>query len=301
MKKIFVPLFLILIIATASAATTVKTPTTKNYLSVTESPNLIIKSTNYDPSPAEPGKYVDVWIVVQNLGNKKIQRSWLKIKPEYPFSLNPGETGIEEVALIPAGREELMEYRLRVDDQAIEGTYDFDVVLCETPTCEIELRKTSIDIAVRTGGKPKLEIGLESSTVFLPETLGEITISAVNKGKLGIKFLTIEVMDSEEYELISPARVYLGELDSDDFETEDFRVYTHSSTGIINVPVKVEYSDENFKEYTSIENIEFKVFSEKDAKNIGLVSTKKTGKYFALAAIILLAFLYRRRKKKHES
>ena len=63
----------------------------------------------------------------------------------------------------------------------------------------------------------------------------------------------------------------------------------------------LEYSDENFKEYTSIENIEFKVFSEKDAKNIGLVSTKKTGKYFALAAIILLAFLYRRRKKKHES
>ncbi len=302
MKKFLVPVFVLLIFALASAETTVDNPTTKTYLSATDSSNLIIKSTNYDPSPAEPGKYVDVWVVVQNFGNKELKRSWLKLEPEYPFSFNPGETGIEGVDLIPQGREELMEYRLRVDDQAIEGTYDLEVILCEDSNCDREIRKSTIDIMVRTGGRPKLEIGLEDSSVFLPETLGEITISTVNKGKLGIKFLTIEVMDSEEYNLVSPARVYVGELDSDDFETEDFKIYTKSATGVINVPVKVEYSDENFKDYTSIENIEFKVFSKKDAKNMGLVPKNKTAGYLiTLAAIVLLAFLYRRRKKKHES
>jgi len=300
MKKILMPILMLFLIASATA---VSTPVTRNYLSVTDSANLVVKSTNYDPSPAEPGKYVTVWVTVQNLGNEELKKSWLKLEAEYPFSFDPGVTGVEEVDLISQGREELLEYDLRVDDQAIEGTYDLEVILCEDSACQKELRKSVIDITVKTGGKPKLEIGLESSDIFLPGTLGEITISTVNRGKLGIKFLTIEVTDSDDYEIVSPARVYIGELKSDDFETEDFKIYVKPEvSGATSIPIKVEYSDENYKDYSGVENVEIKIFTKEHAEEIGLVSGSSTNVYLIFAIIILLLsiFFYRRRKKKKD-
>lgn len=272
-----------------------------NGIPIVDSANIIIKSTNYDPAPAEPGNYVDIFIVVQNIGNVQLGKSYLKLEEKYPFSFDRKNDGIKEVDLIPPGREELLEYRMRIDDQAIEGTYELDVTLCADAKCETELRTSSIDIIVKTGGKPKLEIGLEDSSIFMPGTLGSITVSSVNRGKLGIKFLSIEIMESEDYEVTSPNRAYIGELTSDDFETEDFNFYVKPEfTGsALTVPIKVEYSDDNFKEYSGIEDIEIKVYSKELARKMGLVPQKSPTAYIISGIIILalLLFWYRKRKK----
>ena len=300
MKKLLAFLSLLLIIGSASA---VAVPVTRNYLSVTDTANLIVRGTNYDPSPAEPGKYVTVWITAQNVGNKDVKNSWLVVEPTYPFSLDPGVSGAEFIKLIPAGREELVEYDLRVDTQALEGSYNLKFKLCYDEACKEEIRKSEIEISVRTGGKPKLEVGLEDSILFMPGVRGDVTINAVNRGELGIKYLIVELMDSEDFEIISPSRVYIGELDSDDFETEDFNLYIKPTTvGEIEIPVKLEYSDENEKEYSGVENVMIKVYSMEEATQMGLVTQNGSARYLVLIAIVVLGgiFWYRRRKKKND-
>lgn len=301
MKKTVSFLALLMILLPLASAQ-VTNPTTSNYLPITENSNIIIKSVNYDPAPAEPGNYVDIFVVIQNLGNRDLSKSYLKLEEEYPFSFNSPSDSIEEVDLIPSGREELLEFRMLVDDQAVEGDYTLEVIQCSDPECENEVRNALITIQVKTGGRPKLEIGLEDAVVFLPGTLGDITISAVNKGKLGMKFLTLELLEGEGYEVISPSRVYVGELDSDDFETEDFQIFV-SSDSPVNIPVKVEYSDINFKDYAGVENIELKVFTQEQAESMGLVSSNHFVRnlFIFLVVVGFLFFLYRRRKKKNEA
>lgn len=301
MRKLKLIPFILFLALISSVAAQTPIATTTNNLPIIENSNIIIKSTKFDPAPAEPGQYLDAFIVVQNLGNRDFEQTYLKLEEEYPFSFPRGEESTQLVELIPPGREELLEYRLFVDDQAVEGTYDLNLVLCSDKDCNYELRETTFSITVKTGGSPKLEIGLEDSATFLPGTLGEITVSAVNKGKLGIKFLTIEIMESEQYELVSPARVYIGELDSDDFETEDFQIFINEGTeSKVTVPVKVEYSDSNFREYAGVENVELRVFSEEEAAQIGLISDGNPTIYYVIGAVVLvlLFFFYRRRKKR---
>tara|TARA_Y100000034_G_scaffold136851_1_gene216384 strand:+ start:6435 stop:7352 length:918 start_codon:yes stop_codon:yes gene_type:complete len=304
MKKIL--FLLLLLVPTVIALEPMDTNSPTTTLPIVDAGNLILEKATYDPSPAEPGKYVDVWITVQNFGNKNIENSWIKLDPSYPFYLTGSDNGIEEVKLLTSGREKVLEYRLRVDDQVVGGNYVLDLILCEDELCTTKIKTTQTTISVNTGGKPNLEIGLENSEIFTPGKLGEITVSAINRGKLGMKFLIIEIQESELFEIISPSRVYIGELNSDDFETEDFQIYlkpTTQNSQDIKVDIKVEYSDENFKEYTSIEKIEFKAYSLEDAQDMGLISGGKRN--FEKITLLLIVFagiifyIRRRRKKKY--
>jgi len=59
---------------------------------------LTAKLMKYDPYPANAGEYVTVWIKIENPGlGSPSEDVQLRVVPEYPFSLEPGETGLEEI------------------------------------------------------------------------------------------------------------------------------------------------------------------------------------------------------------
>ncbi len=301
-RFISILLLLALISGVSAYSETVRTSSTTLDLPIVEGSNIILESSNYEPAPAEPGNYLDIYTVVRNAGSQEMRNFYAAIEPSYPFYLMGSETGTEFIDKLVQGREKLVDFRVMVDDQAIGGTYDLEIKICKDAFCDDEVKSLKTPISVNTGGKPKLEIGIDDYEVFTPGSLGEIIVTAVNKGKQGIQFLTIEIIDTEDYDIISSPRKYLGELETDDFERENYKLYLSpnikSSKEVI-VLLNIEYSDLNYKTYQTQEEITFKIYTENDAKKIGLVQ----GSSFGMTAILLLIlgfFGYRwmRKRKK---
>lgn len=80
---------------------------------------------NQDPSPANPGKYVDLKFQIENIGDEAVKNLVLELEPRYPFSLDPNEQPQRIIGNLAAGRQgsdaALVTYRVRVDDKAVGG------------------------------------------------------------------------------------------------------------------------------------------------------------------------------------
>ncbi len=295
MKKIIFVLALLAFIPLASAA-----------LNTAELGNVLVEETKYDPYPAEPGKYITVWISVDNQGSTTMDNMFFKFDPDYPFQLNPGQSGIVSTGKLPPGQDKLVEYTLRVDEEAMEGSYELDLKLCYGSDCSSWARTYSLQISVRTGGEPKVELGLEETDVFNAGKLGEFTLNIVNRGQLDTKFLRVAVQESDNYEIIGPAEKYIGELESDDFETAQYQIFIENNIGseeseMLEVPIKVEYSDENNKDYSDFQTIYLKSYSTEDLEKMHLAASSLTWIWVPIVIIIGISyFIYIRVKKKKQ-
>ncbi len=90
-------------------------------------PQLDIMMTRYDPYPAEPGSYVNVWVKVQNEGASSAGNLTLELLDTYPFSIDPSEERMRSFGEVLPSEPVLVEYRVRVDNNAIEGRNPIDL------------------------------------------------------------------------------------------------------------------------------------------------------------------------------
>jgi len=82
---------------------------------------LDISVIKYEPTPVEPGQSFDIWIRAKNIGDSDIPNVYVEISPEFPFLLQPGETGVRYVPLIMKGDSITYRFSLKADNNAIKG------------------------------------------------------------------------------------------------------------------------------------------------------------------------------------
>lgn len=268
--------------------------------------NIVVEQTKYDPFPASPGEYVTIWIKVENWGGQDMLNSVFQLKPNYPFSLDPGDNGIEIKGRIGSFQQVLLEYKVRVDASALEKTYTDELFLrlCSDMDCKGWIKEIPLRISVNPGGEPKLEVGIQDADIFYGGKKGSVTLNIVNRGNLDIKFLVVELQPADNYEILSPNRIYIGELESDDYDTITFDIYVKndvakSMSETLPLTVLLDYSDVNDKEYMEWINTSIKVYSVADMKKMQLISSSNTGLYIAIVVILIIVYFgYRKFKKK---
>jgi hypothetical protein len=154
------------------------------------------------------------------------------------------------------------------------------------------------------GAKPDLSITLDDSEIYESSKSGEIVVKVVNKGVTDIKLMNMKLMPSNKYRILSNDEVYIGNIDSDDYETADFKLFIEKSKEKqIKVPVVLEYKDANNNDFKETIELTLDLYSALEAKKFGL----KKGNGFVgnlVIAIIVVAglFIYRKwrkHKKKH--
>jgi len=106
-----------------------------------------------------------------------------------------------------------------------------------------EERTDSYTISIVVKSKPQFYVQIDDADVYKGKNLGEITVKFVNNDVADIKFLTVELQDSEDYTILSPRTVYVGDLDSDDFESVDYRIKVNKRADEIYIPLKIYYKD----------------------------------------------------------
>ena len=297
MKKLILSFItLLLIISTVSAATTLKLPDI-------EGSSIIIETSTYDPAPAEPGKYLDLYVTIKNNGGKSAKNIAVIAENRYPF--NVVDSIDNEIKELVNGREKLIRYKIYVSEDVLSGEYNLPIKVCSDKDCDYILKESNVEISVNAGSTPIMEIGLDDYDLITPGSLNDIIITSVNKGKQGIQFLTIDLKNTDEYTVISTPRKYMGELLTDDFERETYTIFVSEeikNSKSIELDLSVEYSDMNYKKYNENEKLSINVYTEKDAQKIGLAQ-RSNGAIYLILFLIISFFTYRhyRRKKKRNA
>ena len=372
---------------------------------IIDASKLSVVSTRYDPFPAEPGSYVNVWIKVQNLGAKPIDNVMFILHPEYPFSIDPNENASRFYGTIQGMQEILMKFKLRVDENAVEGdnnlelwymsnnellgkltfglnvyTSDANIVVQNIKTSQFSPGQTgniSIKIknvadsplkcvafnlslndsfAILNGSneyyvgkmksgeektinfkllmspnsdlsvyntlftisykdmlgnnftkhgkisivaykKPNYLLTLEKSDTFTVNSTGSVIISIANTFPSKMKFTSLYLLPSNDYDIIGNNKQYIGNLDPDDFETAEFKIYVKTQHPILKV--KINYNDNYNNEYSSISDIALHVYTNKELLKYGLISTNDNYQIILIIVVLIIVyFAYRKFRRK---
>ena len=259
-------------------------------------------------SPAvEPGSKTKLTIFLKNYATSLLK--------DIKVSLDLGKSGDTVTPFSPIGsaNEKVisyinpqatvpLEFELLVDPDALSKSYKIPVSIKYSDSVNKDYNKSNI-VTIVVGGDPDVSVGIDSTTVYSSGSNGEVTVKIVNRGLPDMKFVNVHLAKSGKYRIISPAEVYIGNIDSDDYETADFKIYAEkTSESKVMLPFTVEYKDANNKDYRKVVDLELPLYSSSEAKKLGLV--KGNGSFSWILIIVLAVagfFGYRlwKKRKKH--
>ncbi len=255
---------------------------------------IAINSFSSNPIDVLPGNRLRLSITLENVGEKDITNVLVKIDlTEIPFA--PFESSTEQVI------EEINKDDKESVSFALVALPDAEPKIYKVPV-EInynETKKTSL-ISLEIRANAKLDVILDNSEILKLNNQGKTNVKFVNNGLAQIKFLKVTLQESPSYEILSPNSIYIGGVDVDDFESEEFTIIPKVNNP--QLQFILEYRDINNNEFREDKNIQLKVYSDVEAKRLGLEEAGFNW-FFALLIllVIVLFYFYRRTRRKHAS
>src|SRR3989344_2938605 len=249
-----------------------------------------IQSFTSFPSNVLPGEEVQLKIALENVGKDDIENILVSLDlSQVPFA--PLGSSTEKVIdKIKDDNEETIYFNLIALPNAEPQIYKIPIKISYNETS-----KTSL-ISLEVRANANLDVILEESEVVKVNDQGKITLKFVNNGLTQIKFLKVSLKDSPAYEILSPKTIYIGEVDIDDFETEEFIIIPKLKNP--QLTLELEYRDSNNKELKDSRILNLNVYTIEEAKQLGLVKSNFNSIWIILIIIIVIAIIiYRKRKK----
>ncbi|MBW2975859.1 COG1361 S-layer family protein [Candidatus Woesearchaeota archaeon] len=259
---------------------------------------LLLDKVVSNPEIIGPGEEATIDITFNNLAEILLKKIRVILKlggvPLAPI----GSTNEKVIEKIDKNEEASVRFDLIGEPDAQSGTYKVEVEYIYYDSLGNSYSRNST-IGLLIGSEPDLSVNIDSSAIYQPENYGDVTIKIVNKDVNEIKFLNVKLAESEAYTMISPSEVYVGNIDSDDYETADFTLFVkNTEEKKVMLPITLEYSDANNNQYLDKLNLELPLYSASEAKKLGLVQGNgKVGIFVMLVVVVGGLLIYRRWRK----
>jgi hypothetical protein len=257
---------------------------------------------NQDPDPVEQGEVVEARFKIENIGGESLSDVEVEILLQYPFTLYTGEA-IRKIGKIQASQTGadsiIVDYKLKVDDNAEEGDNEIELVVrAEGVSYPYDEDQFLIDVETRD--LPDIKIHIKDSTVLRAGENGEITLEITKSDVGDAKFVELTLIPNESYELLSSSNyVYIGDIDSDDTETEEFEIYLNKNVKeTFTLPVLIEYQDADEDKYEERFDLEMRVYSSWEASRFGLEKRSKFWPTVLLIIVAIVVYIYWKKRKK---
>lgn len=279
--------------------------TTKISLDVKSTETAIsIKDIELSPAPVEAGGKTTLSFNVENLAKSSSIRN-VDVTVEVvtlisgttlvdlPFvTVNSGNQ--KSIDRIGPGQAGEFVFDLAVYPEAESKIYKLPVTVSYYDDTGRQYEKTIL-VGVEVNAKPDLLVTLDSSDINVNVNTGDVLFNIINRGTSNVKLMTITLKESEQYEVLSPSnQLYLGNIDSDDFETARFNIKSNEKEDV-SFEIELKYKDSLNSEFTEIHTVDYHMKAPE--------KQKKSPFSFVFIVIVILAvgiFWYRRRnKRKH--
>jgi len=212
-----------------------------------------VQLLKYEPYPAEPGGYVDVWISVANTKTgDTAENVQCGFKENYPFSLDSTEPVVKQIGNIKPGYEAVVSYNVRVDDKALPGNNTVKVICNSTgyPNAEFE------DTVLVQPHDAVLAIESVATETVAPGARTSVKIRLKNMAGVTLKDISVKLDLSATTTSFAPvgsaSEKRLATLAANE-ETEvsfDMLAYPSAQPGVYKIPLNLTYRDRLGATYT---------------------------------------------------
>ena len=219
------------------------------YSYISEQPILKIQELKYKPYPAEAGKYMDLWIKIENIGTDEAENVTCVLLPEYPFFLDPNENATRNIGRLPGAEEVILQYKLRVDSNAVEGWNEMKIK-CKKGSANVWVtHKFEIYVESKI---PEFAIGSvtsEPSKLFPDSEENKLSVEIQNIGTGKAELVTAKLLLPQG---ITPSESYsnianLGTIEEGESKIAEFYIDVDKNVAPGNYKAKliVKYKDSN--------------------------------------------------------
>jgi len=262
-------------------------------------PILTIEKVKIEPGTLSPGKHGNVTFFIVNEDDTLLKNIHIRLDLDDTPVLPYQSTNEQWIGKLSSGYKKQMTFPIVIDPTADGGLYKIPISISFLNIRGNKSNKTNI-ISIPVGGKPKLKTYLRDQEIFQTGTAGKIVIEVANPTTLDVKFLELEIGDDPSFSLLTSNNyVYLGDVDSDDTESEIFMVYFEKKAEQITIPVHLRYQDPQNNIYEEDTTITIKPLTPSEMKRFGLAQSS----YIIWIVVIILlgvgSYIYWRKKRKN--
>lgn len=212
----------------------------------TDDNSLSITSAITNPSELSPGDRGSIVINVTNVEQSLLRGITTSLTLDSSVLVPVDGTNQLRLDSIDGGKQATFSFPVIVQPDAASSVYTVPVTLSYTTTNGTTIsQQQSIGVIVRAA--PQLSVIVDTADVS-KDTDGTVLLRLVNKGLSQIKFTQITLEPGSGYDIASnAAAIYVGNINTDDFETAEFAIKPTADS--FNLNLNVQYSDALNKEY----------------------------------------------------
>lgn len=259
----------------------------------TQNAVLVVDEYKVDPSPIVPGQIVDLKLKLRNAGRIAVKNVDASIGLEDGKFSTIGMGAMQRINYIGAGETEEISFKLASDTSTEVKVYNVPLTLSYQDERNKMLSSTA-RISLVVNAAPELSLTVDSTKFDSKKVPGTVSLKVVNKGVVDLKYVTVRLVQTPGYEILSPTNeAYVGNLDSDDFETVDFTIKP-----LVEGPrlsVQLEFKDPYNIDFAQQYDLPLRIITEKDLGKGGFPVGTVVIVLLVIGGVI---YWYFRRKKK---
>ncbi len=251
---------------------------------------LNVQLAKYDPTPAEAGKVLTLWIKAENKGIEPVPNATFFIETAYPFSLPNSDasryygriTGLDDIKL---------EYKVLVDKRAINGTYAIKMKYQTGDNLWLE-KDFSITVSEfeREKNADLKALYVKTDPAAYSNGASRLTVDIANVGD-GTAYYTIIKAESDVAD-IERDEIFVGTLNPNDFDSADFDMKFRNVTGGYPVKITMTYKDKDGNEVDQNDEVYISLISQEEAKRAEKRETPLwTYAIYLIALVLVLKFI----------
>lgn len=251
-----------------------------------------ITNVNAIPGEVAPGKDIRIIMYIRNNMNADFENIMVSLDlTNLPLAPHQSSSQVTINELNDDSSKQI-EFGLIANSDALAGIYKIPVNIKYDTNVETSF------ISVIVNSKPVLSV--DSESYVIKGKNNDISLKIVNSGLTNAKFLSMTIQDSFGVNVISQKYNYVGDVDSNDFNSVDLKIFvSNTAPSTISLPVKVNYKDSLNNDYKEDYQVSIRAYSQQEAINLGLVSKSNTGLVvFAIIMLVVLYLIYRYIRKK---
>jgi hypothetical protein len=274
---------------------------------------LAINQIKVDQDSITPGTKTRVSFVLENMADSamrdinlnlgiltEITTSTSTTFRELPFT-PIGSSNEKTLKSLAAGESNEIFFDLFTDADAASKVYKVPFTLSFSDASGTNFTSEGI-VGLVVDSDPQLGVNIEKTEIYSAGAKGVIEFKLVNKGFSEIKFLDIKLSESKDYEILTNPEVYLGKLDSDDYDTADYTLMvSKSAKDSVTLPLQIEYRDANGHLFSKELPLVLKLYSGAELKQ-RMNGKSSSGWIFIVIIVLAVAgfFIYRKMKKNRK-
>ncbi|MBI4143975.1 hypothetical protein HY486_01880 [Candidatus Woesearchaeota archaeon] len=250
---------------------------------------VVLDSYTSQPSYVVPGREANITLNFRNNGKASARSVDVFLNAQdSPFSVL-GSGSKRRISSIQPGETQSIVFRVISNSDALIKVYKLPLVLSYKDVNGQKYNDSS-SLSVVANAPPVVDIGISSISADDSSKPTKVGIKFVNKGISNLKYVSLSLLQSEDYEILSPSStVYLGNIDTDDFETAEFIILSEGKQVVFNV--LAEFLDEYNKEHKISSAIPVRIYT------AGELSGKSSWWVLVLVVLVAIGVYWYFRKK----